>query len=445
MTLNKLLKLLSTKDYLAIKNELANLFAADIAELLEQIEDKHSIVVFRLLAKDLAVDVFAHLTMKKQIALSKLTNDDELSEIVNELYFDDKIDFLEEMPANIVKNILKNSSENERRLINQFLHYPDSSAGSLMTTEFVDLKKHMTVAQALDIIKATAPNKETIYTSFCIDSNRKLEGTVSLRELILSPSDTVVEEIMCKEVLKVDTHDDQEHVVELFKKYDLLSLPVVDHESRLVGIITIDDVTDVVEKENTEDFHKLAAIYGNTKDKLLEGSVPNAVLLRLPWLIITLFGGMLAGGIIQVFEESLTSVIALAVFIPVIMDMGGDIGIQTSTIVIRGLATGDIKSGNIWKCLIRETLIGVTMGVVCGTVIGFVGQIWQGVPMIGVAVGGAMIATIAVSSVLGAFLPVLFNRIGVDPAVVSGPLITTIKDITGLLIYFNIASLVMGI
>lgn len=445
MTLAILIQLLSAKDYSTIKNGLAGLLAADIAELLEHIDDKQSIVVFRLLAKDVAVDVFAHMSPEKQIALSKLTHDDELSEIVNELFFDDKIDFLEEMPANIVKKILKNSSENERKLVNQFLNYPDSSAGSLMTTEFVDLNKHMTVEQALDKIKATAPNKETIYTSYCIDAHRKLEGTVSLKDLILTPSDTVIEEIMRQEVLTVNTHEDQEHIAALFQKYDLLSLPVVDHENRLVGIITVDDVVDVIEKENTEDFHRMAAVYGKTKDKLLQVSIPNAILLRLPWLIITLFGGMLAGGIIQIFEEALTAVIVLAVFIPVIMDMGGDIGIQTSTIVIRGLATGDIKRENVWKCLIRESLIGVSMGVICGAVIGIAGQIWQGVPMLGVAVGGAMITTIAVAAVLGAFLPVIFNRIGVDPAVVSGPLITTIKDMTGLLIYFNIASLVMGI
>jgi magnesium transporter len=232
----------------------------------------------------------------------------------------------------------------------------------------------------------------------------------------------------------------------LFKKYDLLSLPVVDHEKRLVGIITVDDVVDVIEKEDTEDFHMMAAVHGKTiKDKLLKVSIPNAIRMRLPWLIITLFGGMLAGGVIQIFEEALTAVIVLAMFIPVIMDMGGDIGIQTSTIVIRGLATGDINKKNAWKCLIREVLIGISMGVICGVVVGIAGQIWMGVPMLGLAVGGAMIATITVASFLGAFLPVIFERFRVDPAVVSGPLITTVKDITGLLIYFAIATLVMGI
>jgi len=447
MTLKKLMELLSsTNDYPTLKDMFSGMLAADIAELFEHIDDKRTIVAFRLLSKDMAVDVFAHLSAEKQSAISKLTNEDELSIIVNELFFDDKIDYLEEMPANIVKRILKNSTETERKLINQFLKYPDNSAGGLMTTELVDLNKRMTVTQAFERIRANAPDKETIYTCYCVDSHRRLEGTVSLKDLILASPETVIEEIMRKEALSVNTHEDQEHIADLFKKYDLLSLPVVDHEKRLVGIITVDDVVDVIERENTEDFHMMAAVHGKVKnDKLLQVSVPHAIRLRLPWLIITLFGGMLAGGVIQIFEEALTAVIVLAMFIPVIMDMGGDIGIQTSTIVIRGLATGDINKKNVMESLFREVWIGISMGVICGVVVGAAGQIWQDVPMLGVAVGGAMITTITVASFLGAFLPIIFERLGVDPAVVSGPLITTIKDITGLLIYFGIATLVMGI
>ena len=447
MTLKKLMELLSsTNDYPTLKDMFAGMLAADIAELFERIDDKRTIVAFRLLSKDMAVDVFAHLSAEKQSAISKLTNEDELSIIVNELFFDDKIDYLEEMPANIVKRILKNSTETERKLINQFLKYPDNSAGGLMTIELVDLNKSMTVTQAFERIRANAPDKETIYTCYCVDSHRRLEGTVSLKDLILASPETVIEEIMRKEALSVNTHEDQEHIADLFKKYDLLSLPVVDHEKRLVGIITVDDVVDVIERENTEDFHMMAAVHGKVKnDKLLQVSVPHAIRLRLPWLIITLFGGMLAGGVIQIFEEALTAVIVLAMFIPVIMDMGGDIGIQTSTIVIRGLATGDINKKNVMESLFREVWIGISMGVICGVVVGAAGQIWQDVPMLGVAVGGAMITTITVASFLGAFLPIIFERLGVDPAVVSGPLITTIKDITGLLIYFGIATLVMGI
>lgn len=447
MTVKKLIGLLSSaKNYPTLKGVFLGMLAADIAELLENIDDKHTIIAFRLLSKDMAVDVFAHLSAEKQSAISKLTNEDELNIIVNELFFDDKIDYLEEMPANIVKRILKNSTEIERKLINQFLKYPDNSAGGLMTIELVDLNKHMTVTQALERIRSNAPDKETIYTCYCIDQYRKLEGTVSLKDLILASPETVIEEIMKKEVLAVNTHEDQEHVASLFKKYDLLNLPVVDREERLVGIITVDDIVDVIEKETTEDFHVMAAVRGKAKkDKLLQVSIPHAIRLRLPWLIITLFGGMLAGGVIQIFEEALTAVIVLAMFIPVIMDMGGDIGIQTSTIVIRGLATGDIKRQNAMKTLFREALIGISMGIICGVVVGIAGQIWQGVPMLGVAVGGAMIATIAVASFMGAFLPIIFERLKVDPAVVSGPLITTIKDITGLLIYFGIATLTMGI
>ncbi|HSV32178.1 MAG TPA: magnesium transporter [Atribacteraceae bacterium] len=448
MTSKELFVLLSEKNYSVIKNTFAGMHPADIADILEQLDAKGTIVAFRLLPKNLAVDVFAHSTSAKQASISLLTNENELAEIVNELYFDDKIDFLEEMPANIVKRILKNSTESERKLINQFLKYPDFSAGSLMTTEFVDLKEHMTVAQSLETIRTTALNKETVYTCYCIDSHRQLKGTVSLKDLVLASPDVTVGEIMQKDVLSVETQDDQEQVAALFKKYDLLSLPVVDHEKRLVGIITVDDVIDVIERENTEDSYLMAAVSKGSspkKDKLLEVSIPSAIRLRLPWLIITLLGGMLAGGVIEFFEESLAAAIVLAAFIPVIMDMGGDVGIQSSTIVIRGLATGDITQNNVWKCLWREILIGTFMGVICGVVVGAAGQIWQGVPKLGVAVGGAMITTMTVASFLGAFLPTLFHRIGIDPAVVSGPLITTIKDITGLVIYFTIASVVMGI
>jgi len=446
MTFEKLTRLLSEKNYPTLKGMLDGMRPADIAEFLDQLDAKNTVIVFRLLPKDLAADVFSHIPSEKQAAIYMLINENELAETVKELFFDDKIDFLEEMPANVVKKILKNSSEAERKLINQFLQYPDSSAGGLMTIEFVDLLKNMTVAQALDRIRATAPDKETVYTCYCIDSQRKLEGTVSLKDLVMAAPDVIVDDIMQKDTLWVDTHEDQEDVAALFKKYDLLSLPVVDREKRLVGIITVDDVMDVIDRENTEDFYLMAAVHGGAKkDKLLQVSIPTAIRLRLPWLIITLFGGILAGGVIGIFEETLASVLVLALFIPVIMDMGGDVGIQTSTIVIRGLATGDINKKNVWGSLTREIVIGVSMGVICGIVVGVAGEIWKGVPLLGVAVGGAMIATMTVASFLGAFLPILFDRIGQDPAVVSGPLITTIKDVTGLLIYFGIASLVMGI
>ncbi|HSW35518.1 MAG TPA: magnesium transporter, partial [Candidatus Limnocylindrales bacterium] len=429
-----------------LKDMLAAMRPADIAEFLDQLNAKNTVIVFRLLPKDLAADVFSHIPSEKQAAIYMLTNENELAETVNDLFFDDKIDFLEEMPANVVKKILKNSSEAERKLINQFLQYPDGSAGGLMTIEYVDLRKQMTVTQSLDRIRATALDKETVYTCYCIDSYRKLEGTVSLKDLVIASPDVLVDDIMQKDVLSVNTHEDQEHIAALFKKYDLICLPVVDNEKRLVGIITVDDVVDVIDRENTEDFYLMAAVHGGAKkDKLLQVSIPTAIRFRLPWLIITLFGGILAGGVIGFFEETLAAVLVLAVFIPVIMDMGGDVGIQTSTIIIRGLATGDINKKNVWATLMREILIGISMGVICGIVVGVAGEIWQGVPMLGVAVGGAMITTITVASFLGAFLPILFNRIGVDPAVVSGPLITTIKDITGLIIYFAIASLVMGL
>jgi magnesium transporter len=298
MDFDKVNKLLLEKNYPALKIELENIQAADIAEFLEGLEEKQALLLFRLLSKETAVQVFSYLSVEKQVELCSIVNEKELSDILKDLYFDDKIDLLEEMPANVVKKILRNTSEVERKLINQFLMYPEYSAGSLMTIEFVDLKKEMLVKDALERIRKTALDKETIYTCYVMDEERHLEGIVSLKDLVLSPPDKKVGEIMYADPISVNTHDDQEYIADIFKKYDLLAVPVIDNEHRLVGIITVDDIVDVIEEETTEDFHRMAAVQP-IEGEYLDIGVLTLARKRLPWLLVLMVSATFAGYIIR--------------------------------------------------------------------------------------------------------------------------------------------------
>ncbi|HAA25680.1 MAG TPA: magnesium transporter, partial [Ruminiclostridium sp.] len=301
MDFEKVCRLVNDKNYSSLKSELVKAQPYDIAEFLDSLEEKQALLVFRLLPKEVAVNVFAHLSKERQAEFSELASEKELADIVLDLYFDDKIDFLEEMPANVVKKILKNTSAVERKLINQFLMYPEYSAGSLMTIEFVDLKKQMRVSEALEKIRKTAPDKETIYTCYVIDAERHLEGIVSLKDLVLAPVDKTLGEIMHKEPLFVNTHDDQEYVADIFKNYDLLAVPVVDNEHRLVGIITIDDIVDVIEEENTEDFYKMAAVQPSDEEYINTG-VLTLARKRIVWLLVLMVSASFTGYIIRHFE-----------------------------------------------------------------------------------------------------------------------------------------------
>ena len=298
MELERIKELLAEKKLVSLREELKNFQSADVAEIIDELEAKDAIIVFRLLPKDVAADVFSRISTDRQMEISMMVNETELTEILDELFFDDKIDFLEEMPANVVKRILRNSSEAERKLINQFLNYPENSAGSLMTIEFVDLKKEMSVADALEKIRRIGMDKETIYTCYAIDPERKLEGIVSLKDLVLSPADKKIKDIMETDFIYVDTYDDQEEVADIFKKYDLLSVPVVDQENRLVGIITIDDIVDVIEEENTEDFHRMAAV--NPSDlEYLNAGVFSLAQKRITWLLFLMISATFTGYIIR--------------------------------------------------------------------------------------------------------------------------------------------------
>lgn len=400
-------------------------------------------MAFRLLPKEKAVEVFAYLSEKIRTAFSQMIAEDELKSLVEDLFFDDKIDFLEEMPANVVKKILQGTPESERKLINQFLNYPDDSAGSIMTIEFVDLRQEMTVAEALEHIRHTGPDKETIYTCYVIDHERRLQGAISLKDLVLARPDARIRDLMARDVISVKTHEDREVVAALFKKYDLLAMPVVDQENRLVGIITIDDVMDVLEAEATEDFQRIGGI-SPTEESYLAQSIFRLARNRLFWLLALMVSATFTGRIIQSFEMILQGTVILAAFIPMLMDTGGNAGAQSSTLVIRSLALGEIRPRDVWRVLVRELGVSLIVGLVLG-IINFLRLIFLEKVSLDIAlvVTATLIITILLAKMVGGLLPLAAKTVKIDPAIMASPLITTIVDALALLVYFNIASLLL--
>ena len=436
---------IEVKNYSAIKKALEDMLPADIAELLEEIDTKNSLLVFRMLHKDVAVEVFAHLSVKQQTSFTLMIKEDELKEILEELYFDDKIDYLEEMPSSVVKKILKYSPETERKLINQFLNYPENSAGSLMTIELVDLKKELTIDEALLRIRRTALDKETIYTCYVTDSNRKLEGTVSLKDLVIAPGNKKVEDIMETDPIFVRTIDDQEEVANLFKKYDLLSVPVVDQENRLVGIITIDDIVDVIEEEASEDIQIMHGL-APSEEEYLKTDIITLAKQRIFWLLFLMLSATITGSIIESFQGSLEKAVGLAVFIPMLMGTGGNAGTQSSTLVIRGIALGEVVLSDISKVIWRELRISLMVGISLA-VVNFVRVYYLGGNSftVSVVVSVTLILTIMMAKVIGGVLPLIAKAINIDPAIMASPLISTIVDALTLLSYFKIAEAIMHI
>ena len=436
---------IEVKNYSAIKKALEDMQPADIAELLEELDTKNSLLVFRMLHKDVAVEVFAHLSVKQQTSFTLMIKEDELKEILEELYFDDKIDYLEEMPSSVVKKILKYSPETERKLINQFLNYPENSAGSLMTIELVDLKKELTIDEALLRIRRTALDKETIYTCYVTDNNRKLEGTVSLKDLVIAPGNKKVEDIMETDPIFVKTIDDQEEVANLFKKYDLLSVPVVDQENRLIGIITIDDIVDVIEEEASEDIQIMHGL-APSEEEYLKTDIITLAKQRIFWLLFLMLSATITGSIIESFQGSLEKAVGLAVFIPMLMGTGGNAGTQSSTLVIRGIALGEVVLSDISKVIWRELRISLMVGISLA-VVNFVRVYYLGGNSftVSVVVSVTLILTIMIAKVIGGVLPLIAKAISIDPAIMASPLISTIVDALTLLSYFKIAEAIMHI
>ncbi len=440
-----LLELFLNKNYRDFKRQAEDTAPADIAEMMEDLGAKETLLFFRLIPKDTAVEVFSYLEPLKQEELTELFNEKELKEIMEELYLDDKIDFLEEMPAHLVKRILRNTSERERNLINQFLNYPEYSAGSLMTIEYVDLKKHMTVGEAIRFIRRTGFDKETIYTVYVVDASRRLEGILSLRELLVADDEELIANLMTTEFIAVSTLDDQEEVAAVFKKYDFLALPVVDKENRLVGIITIDDIVDVIEDEATEDFHKMGALQ-KSNIEYMDASIPVLARQRITWLLVLMVSATFTGNIIRHFEDILQSIVLLAAFIPMLMDTGGNAGAQSSTLIIRGMALGEIEMKDVFRVVKKELQVSILVGSGLGLLNFLRITYLENYPAtIAIIVSSTMFLTVMMAKIIGGILPIIARRFKVDPAIMASPLITTIVDALSLIVYFNIATLLLGL
>lgn len=441
----KIEELIREKRYVVLRDELSEMKPIDVADVLSSMDIHIALILFRMLPKDLAVDVFAEFSGDKRNELISLITDKEIKDIVDELYFDVRVDVIEEMPANIVKKILRNTKEEERRLINQFLKYPQDSAGSLMTIEYVELKKKMVVKEAMKHIKETGLDKETVYTCYVTDANRKLEGIVSLRKLVISEEDEIIEDILDEDVIYVNTHDDQETVASIFKRYGFLALPVVDNENRLTGIITVDDIMEVIDQETTEDFQKMAAM-SPSEEPYLETNTFTLAKHRIIWLLVLMISATFTGGIIRRYENLLQSAVLLTAFIPMLMDTGGNAGSQSSTLIIRGLALGDIKLKDMWKVIWKEFKISIIVGITLAFANFLRIYLLEKVDLfIALTVSVTLFATVVLSKIIGGILPIVAKKLNIDPAIMAGPLITTIVDALSLILYFSMASWILGI
>ena len=438
-------KLIESNKLLELSEYLQEMNAVDIATNMTELDDRDLVLLFRILSKDLSAEVFSYLNKELQQRIIESINDREVMQIVDKLFLDDTVDFIEEMPANIVKKVLRNASPKKRELINQFLNYQDDSAGSMMTIEFVDLKEEMTVKEAIEHTRKTGMNKETIETCFIIDKERHLKGTLGLRELILNDESCSVHELMETNVISVKTNEDQEQVAPLFKTYDLVSMPVVDKENRLVGIITIDDVVDIIEQENTEDFQKMAAMEPN-EEPYLKTPIFSLAKHRIIWLLVLMISATVTGRIIQGFEEVIQSVVILASFIPMLMDTGGNAGSQSSTLIIRGLALGEITTNDYLKIMFKELRVGFIVAIVLAFVNFLRIILFERVDMmVALTVCGSLFCTVIIAKVVGGLLPIIAKKLKFDPAIMASPLITTIVDAFALFIYFMLAQLLLGI
>ena len=437
-------ELIKNKQLKEAKALIENLNEVDVAFLIDELDPTTGTVVFRMLPKDIAADVFANFDSEQQQAIIRSSTDAEIKAIMDELYFDDKVDMLEEMPSNVVNSLLKYSAPEERNLINQFLKYPENSAGSLMTIEYVSLKKEMTIEESFRKIKREGIDKETIYTLYVTDDYRRLIGILSLRELIVAPAETKISELMRSEVVYVHTHDDQEDVANIFRKYGFEAIPVVDNEKRIVGIITYDDIIDIIEAETNEDFQVMAAITPS-EDEYLETSVLSLAKHRIMWLMVLMISSTITQRIIAGYESYLYSVAGLSTFIPMLMDTGGNSGSQSSTLVIRGLATGDIKPKDWYKVMWKEFRIAMVVGIVLSIISYFKIIYLDKMPNdIALTVSITLIFAVMTAKVVGGALPIAAHKLKLDPAIMASPLITTIADATSLVVYFILAQSIIG-
>ncbi|HHW74034.1 MAG TPA: magnesium transporter [Firmicutes bacterium] len=412
----------------------------DLLELLDQLSDEEKTEILKLLSDDEVTALIQEMERFEQVSLFRLLDYGRAPAVLKAMASDDAVDLLGELSPEEIAALLPLVDE-EGAKFSGLLKYPEESAGGIMTTEYISLPADLPVEEAIARLREIAPQAETIYYVFVVDLENRLIGVLSLRDLIAAPDGTPLKEIMRHNVISVNAALDQEEVARVVVKYDLLALPVVDDSNRLLGIITFDDIMDVLEQEATEDIYRLAGAGEVTGVELMEASAYQVAWHRTPWLLLSMLGGIAAGYIMSTFESTLEAILVLAFFIPVIMDMGGNVSTQSSTIFVRGIATGEIKGNGIWRYLFREIRVGLLMGVLFGLLVAAAALLWRGNPVLGLVVGTSMIATISLATIIGTLVPLFFHKLKIDPAITSGPLVTTIKDITGLLIYFGMATL----
>lgn len=448
--IEEVLETIEEKHYVNARDMLLKNNEVDIAEILEEVLEElgveSTIIVFRMLPKDVSVEVFSYLPSEDQMAIISGITDREISYIIKELDFDDKIDVIEELPANLVDKILEKTPKEERRLINTFLNYPENSAGTLMTPEYISLQDNMTVGEALAHIKKEGMDSETVYTCYVKEKGRKLEGIVSLRSLVIHDDDMKVSELMSTEYVYVNVDDDQEEVSEAFKKYGFLAIPVVDKEHRLVGIITVDDILDVIEEETTEDIERMAGVMDGSDTEYLDMSVLQHMKNRLPWLILLSISLMLTGAIIEQFEATLQQVVALTFYLPLLMGTGGNTGTQAATLIIRGMSLGDIELKDAFKVFWKELRISILLGIIL-SLFNFakIMLIDHQSTDIAITVCASMLIVVMFAKLIGGMLPMLAKRLGIDPALMATPMISSLTDMVSALAYLAMATMVLGI
>jgi len=444
MEIEEIKKLLENKQFNILKNELKEMNSADIPSVLEELEKEQVVKLFRILSKEQAGEAFSYMEPDMKEKLIHDLTDIELKNVMDELFMDDTVDLIEEMPSNVVKRILRAVNKEDRKTINELLQYPEDSAGSIMTTEFVDLKEDMTVEEALERIRTIGVDSETIYNCYVLNKNRVLLGIINIKGILISKPGTLIKDLMATNIISVNTMEDQEEVTKLFDKYDYYALPVVDNENRLVGIITMDDAINVIQDEVSEDFEKMAAM-SPTEDGYFGTSVFKHAKNRIVWLLILMLSAAVTGAIITKYEQAFAAVPLLVAFIPMIMGTGGNCGSQSSTLIIRGLATDEIELKDVFKALWKEVRVSLMVGAVLALVNGIRVMLQYNDPELAIVIGLTLIATVVLAKALGCLLPLLAKKLKLDPAIMASPLITTLVDIFSILVYFQIATAIMGI
>ena len=439
-----ILELLENRQYKELKTELENMHPVDIAEMLEEFDEKQVLLVFRLLGKDEAAETFTEMNSDMQEMLINALTDSEIKEVMDEMYLDDTVDVLEEMPANVVDRLLMATDEETRQQINMLLNYPEDSAGSIMNVEYIAFQKDMTVDDAILKIRQVGLNRETIYTCY-VTEKRKLIGVVSLKELLVSGDNHLIEEIMETNLLYVHTHDDQEEAAAMINKYGLIAIPVVDKEMRMVGIVTVDEAIDVIEEETTEDMSMMAGIVAPSEDTYFMTSIWEHAKSRFPWLLFLMLSATISGLVLGHFEAALVTMPILNTFVPMLTGTGGNCGSQSSTLIIRGLATDEIDFKDIFKVIFKELRVAALVGALLAIVNGIRVVIMYQDVMLAFTLGITLLCTVVLAKTIGCTLPLIAKKCGLDPALMAAPLITTLVDTGTILIYFTIATRIFGI